>query len=230
MVKPVETRSLVIWGTGGHARVVADIVNLEQRYDIIGFLDDVREPGEETGFCAARILGGRAALPELARRGVDAVLIALGDPHDRLMLAELATSHGLPLAAAVHPRATVAGDVEVSPGSVVVAGAVVNPGVHMGLAVIINTLAGVDHGCVLEAGATICPGARLGGDVRVGRCAWVGIGATVRERIHIGEHAVVGAGAVVVRDVPPRAVVVGVPGRVVRMLDPSRISSAAVPG
>jgi acetyltransferase-like isoleucine patch superfamily enzyme len=41
----------------------------------------------------------------------------------------------------------------------------------------------------------------------------VGIGATIREGIEIGEEAVVAAGAVVVKDVTPRTVVAGVPAR-----------------
>ncbi len=219
MVESIARRSLVIWGTCGHARVVADIVRLEDRYSIIGFLDDYRPAGDALGFHDARVLGGRDALPSLARQGVEAVLIAVGCPHVRLELAELVMSHGLELATAVHPRAVVAGDVDVGPGSVVVAGAVVNPGSRLGLASIVNTLASVDHGCTLGEGATICPGARLGGDVAVERGAWVGIGATVREHIHVGAHSVIGAGAVVVDDVAPCTVVVGVPARVIRTLD-----------
>ena len=50
---------------------------------------------------------------------------------------------------------------------------------------------------------------------RVRRGASVGSGATVMSGITIGEAALVGAGAVVTRDVPPFAVAVGVPARVV---------------
>jgi UDP-perosamine 4-acetyltransferase len=49
--------------------------------------------------------------------------------------------------------------------------------------------------------------------VRVGAGAHIGAGATVRQGIAIGEQAIVGAGAVVVKDVPPNTVVVGVPAR-----------------
>lgn len=219
MIESNARRSLVIWGTSGHARVVADIVRLENRYSIVGFLDDHRPTGDAVAFDDARVLGGRVALPLLAQQGVKAVLIAVGSPHSRLQLAELVLSHGLELATAVHPRAIVAGDVEVGAGSVIVAGAVVNPGSRLGRATIVNTLASVDHGCVLADGATICPCARLGGDVTIDRCAWVGIGATVRERIHIREHAVIGAGAVVLDDVASHTVVAGVPARVLRTLD-----------
>ncbi|HET6880492.1 MAG TPA: acetyltransferase [Pirellulales bacterium] len=219
MVESNARRSLVIWGTSGHARVVADIVRLENRYSIVGFLDDSRRSGDAVEWHDATVLGGRAALPSLADQGIAAVLIAIGSPHVRLQLAELSRSHGLELATAVHPRAVIACDVAVGPGSVVMAGGVVNPGARLGLATIVNTLASVDHGCTLGEGATICPGARLGGNVTVDRGAWVGIGATVRERIHVGANAVIGAGAVVVHDVPPLTVVVGIPARVIRTLD-----------
>lgn len=219
MVEPNARRSLVIWGTSGHARIVADIVRLENQYSIVGFLDDNRSAGEAVGFYDAPVLGGRDVLPSLVQQGVGAVLVAIGSPQARLQLAELAASHGLRLATAIHPRAVIAADADLGPGSVVVAGAVVNPGARLGLATIVNTLASVDHGCTLGDGATVCPGARLGGDVTAERCVWVGIGATVRERIHLGEHSVVGAGAVVVDDVPPYTLVLGVPARVVRRLD-----------
>lgn len=49
--------------------------------------------------------------------------------------------------------------------------------------------------------------------VRAG--ASIGSGAVIRCGVVIGEHAMVGAGAVVTRDVPPYAIVTGVPARVV---------------
>lgn len=55
---------------------------------------------------------------------------------------------------------------------------------------------------------------------RVKRGASIGANATLLPGITVGEQAMVGAGAVVVRDVPARAVVVGNPARVIRMLEP----------
>jgi UDP-2-acetamido-3-amino-2,3-dideoxy-glucuronate N-acetyltransferase len=49
--------------------------------------------------------------------------------------------------------------------------------------------------------------------------ASIGSGATILGNVVIGEAAIVGAGSVVTRDVPPRAVVAGNPARVLRMLD-----------
>ncbi len=49
--------------------------------------------------------------------------------------------------------------------------------------------------------------------------AWIGAGAILLDGVRVGARAVVGAGAVVTRDVPPRTLAVGTPARVVRGLD-----------
>ena len=63
------------------------------------------------------------------------------------------------------------------------------------------------------------PGVVTGGNVTVGERARLHTGAIVKNRLRIGSDAVVGAGAVIIRDVPASTVVVGVPGRVLRHLD-----------
>lgn len=211
--------SLVLWGASGHARVVADIVRLRGEHVIAGFLDDTGASAPGTPFCGATVLGGREQLPALRAQGVTHLLVAIGDGAVRLRLAAVAREHGFALAHAIHPAAVVAADVSVGAGTVIAAGAVVNPASRLGEHVIVNTLAGVDHDCVLGDGAHVAPGARLGGHVDVGALAWIGIGATVRDRVRVGDGTVVGAGAVVVSDLPGRVVAYGVPARIVREAD-----------
>src|SRR5882762_4126489 len=124
--------NLVIWGASGHALVVADIVRLVGQYEIVGFLDDVNVSRRDTGFSGARILGGREQLPGLAGLGVRHLIFGFGDCAARLELSSLVRQHGLLLATAIHPRATVAVDVSVGAGTVIAAGAVVNPGTVIG--------------------------------------------------------------------------------------------------
>jgi acetyltransferase-like isoleucine patch superfamily enzyme len=89
----------------------------------------------------------------------------------------------------------------------------VNAAAEIGRGVIVNTSASVDHDCRVGEFAHLAPGSVLGGEVVVGARAFVGLGARILPCVTIGEEAVVGAGAVVLRDVPPGATVVGVPAR-----------------
>jgi acetyltransferase-like isoleucine patch superfamily enzyme len=59
-------------------------------------------------------------------------------------------------------------------------------------------------------------------DVMIGNNVWIGHGASVLYGVTIGDNAVVGAAAVVTRDVPPDAVVGGVPARLIRMREAPR--------
>ncbi|HQU45459.1 MAG TPA: acetyltransferase [Pirellulales bacterium] len=210
---------LVVWGASGHAAVVADIVRLQGRYEIVEFLDDGAANEKNRALCGAKVVGGRERLPQLRASGASAILIAVGDPRSRLELGEIAVAQGFELTTAIHPSAVLASDCRIGPGTVIVAGAVINPGVTLGALVVVNTSASIDHGCRIADGATICPGVHIAGDVRVGRAAWIGIGASVCQRVEIGDEAVIGAGAVVLRDIPPSSVAYGVPARVVRSID-----------
>ncbi len=214
-------RKLVVWGASGHATVVADVIRLQNRFEIVGFLDDKRPERAGQAFCGSVVLGGREKLAELLAHGIRNIVIAFGDCHARLAASAIAVDAGFSLCRAVHPRAVVAADASIGPGTTVMAGAAINPGAAIGRSVIVNTNAIVEHDCVLEDGVHVCPGAVLGGQVRVGQAAWIGIGATVREKIAIGAEAVIGAGAVVIRNIPDRAVAYGVPAVVHRYLEPN---------
>ena len=214
IAKEVMTDKLVIWGAGGHARVIADIISLTGSYVIVGFLDDVCPEPRPVVFSDAPILGGAEQLDVLKKQGVRHIIFGFGNCQARLDLARTARAARFTLATVIHPSAVVAQGVAVGAGSMIAAGAVVGPGACLGENVIVNTGATVDHDCELGDGVHICPGVNLAGNVTVGTAAWVGIGATVIQKVSIGAGATVGAGAVVLRDVPAGATVYGVPAQV----------------
>ncbi len=212
------SRKLAIWGASGHALVAADIVRLRGEYELVGFIDDGNLGQAERRFCGLPVVGRDDFQKQIQRGEVSHVLIAIGNCQARLRLSDWSRERGLSLASAVHPSATVARDVSLGAGAVVVAGAVINSGAVIGDNVIVNTCASVDHECVLDSGIHVCPGAHLAASVTVGRAAWIGIGASVIGGVRIGAGSVVGAGAVVVRDLPDGVLAYGVPARVIKRL------------
>ena len=97
--------------------------------------------------------------------------------------------------------------------------AIINPSVSIGKHCIINSGTIIEHDCKIEDFVHICPGASLAGGVEVGEGSMVGIGSTVIQGIKIGKWATIGAGTVIVEDVPDFAVVVGVPGKIIKYLE-----------
>jgi acetyltransferase EpsM len=211
-----KATTVAIWGASGHALVVADIIRQTPGLTLVGFLDEVHPERRGSAFAGLTVLGGAASLPRLRDQGVTHIALGFGHNLGRLRVGDLVRAEGFALLTAVHPRAILAPDVVVGEGTVVAAGAVINPAARVGRCAIINTLAGVDHECVIGDGAHVCPGVRLAGAVQVGRAAWVGIGSTVKEKVSIGAGALIGAGSVVLSDIADGATAYGVPARVIQ--------------
>lgn len=204
--------TLIIFGAGGHGRVVADAASVSGRFSAIAFLDD--------GFPALRQAGpwpvvGRFTDAASLRDQFSCAAIGVGDNRARLTLMDEIGRIGFGLPAIVHPSAVVSQHASLGKATVVLAQAVVNFGAVVGEAVIINTAAVVEHDCRVGDGAHLSPGAMLGGGVTIGNCSWIGIGASVRHATAIGEQVRIGAGAAVVSAIPAGATAVGVPARVV---------------
>jgi sugar O-acyltransferase (sialic acid O-acetyltransferase NeuD family) len=205
---------IVIFGSGGHGRVVADTLKVA-RAPLAGFLDD-RPPASLVG--EIPLLGGRGRLEEPEFLKNYEILVAIGEARLRRQLALLVLGRGGRLARAIHPNAVIAADVFIGEGTVVMAGVVVNTGSRIGRFVIVNTGATVDHDNLIEDGVHISPGCHLAGNVICRADAFIGTGASIIPRIEIGARAVIGAGAAVISDVPSDVLAVGCPAVVKRHL------------
>lgn len=209
---------IVIFGASGHARVVLDIINRMDQYEVIGIIDG-SDCGSTKSIFNHRILGSDEDLPRIIDDfGVDCGIIAVGDNYRRCLIHRKITDMcpRLKLGTAVHPGASVAEDVTVGEGSVVMAGAVINSGCRIGRSCILNTNCSLDHDSAMEDFSSFAPGVTAGGNVTVATCGAISIGAIIKHGVRVGEHAVVGAGAIVMRDVPSFTVSYGQPCRVIR--------------
>jgi acetyltransferase EpsM len=190
-------------GAGGHARVVIDLLTQAGRPPA-GILD--RSP-TASSLAGVPVLDDGAPVPPDAE-----FVIAVGDNALRERLAGARARFHIGL----HPAASVAGDVIIGPGTVVMAAAVVNAGARIGSHCIVNSGAIIEHDCVLEDYVSVAPGAVIGGAAHIGRGSAVSIGATILHGIRIGRHVVLGAGAVATESLPDNVVAFGCPARIAR--------------
>jgi len=204
---------LLIYGSGGFAREVAWLAE-EAGYEVVGFIDDQQE---KVGLF---VNGIRVHSFEEAKAfaGEVPLAIAVGSPQTREKLFLKAREVGFSFATLVHPRVERSRFVEIGEGTVITAGNILTVNIRLGLQVQINLDCTIGHDVVMEDFATLAPGVHVSGWVRIEKRAYVGTGAVIingkeDEPIVIGEDAVVGAGAVVTKSVPPRTTVVGVPAK-----------------
>jgi sugar O-acyltransferase (sialic acid O-acetyltransferase NeuD family) len=205
---------VLIIGAGGHGQVVADIFlnrlkNGNIKTQPVGFLDDNLALQQQI-LLGLPVLGTVTQLSAITH---DAVIVALGDNRTRQKISRTLHHQNEHFATAIHPTAIIGVEVKIAVGTMICAGVVINPGAYLGQGVILNTGCTIDHHNHIGDYAHIGPGVHLGGDVEIDEGALIGIGATVMPQRRVGAWSVVGAGAVVTKDIPAYATVIGIPAR-----------------
>jgi len=219
---------VVIIGAGGQGRVVLDILRAEARHNVVGFLDaDPTLAGTTVG--GLPVIGRVNQFPRLKEQRVKGAIVAIGESKARRRYAQLILDNGLELISTVHPSAVVSPSATIGRNVVVAPHAVIGPESRIGDSVLINTASIIEHECHIGAGAHVCPGAAMAGRVHIGQGAFIGLGSRIIQCLSIGDDAIVGAGAVVIADVPASATVVGVPARVIKIVQPAEYQEFASP-
>jgi len=200
-------RSLVVFGAGGHAKTLIDLVRSSTDYEPLCVADDDRD-------AAADVLGvpvvPGSALATLHAQGVPFAVNAvgaIGRIQTRIDVGRRLEALGFELPALVDGTAFVAASASLAAGAQVFAGAAVCAAAEVGRQAIVNTGAIVSHDCRIGNHAHIAPGAILAGAVEIDEGTLVGMGTTVNIGVRIGARSIVGNGAVVNEDVPASTIV-----------------------
>jgi sugar O-acyltransferase (sialic acid O-acetyltransferase NeuD family) len=207
--------NFVIWGSSGHAKVLADLVEAAGGKVIALFDNDERACSVVAG---AELYLGMDGFHNWLQNSphkevFGAVAIGGSRGGDRRRIAQAMREAGISMPALVHPSAVISASVKLGPGSQVLAGSVVAADAVILDDCIVNHLVNVDHECVLGPGVHIAPGATLCGCIHVGEDSMVGAGAVILPKLKVGKNCIIGAGAIVTKSVPDNTVVRGNPAR-----------------
>jgi sugar O-acyltransferase (sialic acid O-acetyltransferase NeuD family) len=206
----------VIWGSSGHARVLADVI-FARAGQIVALFDNNTEAGSSLD--GVPLYVGRDRFVEWCVESrpsgplYGAIAIGGHRGEDRCLINALMESFGIILPTLIHQSAVISPSAILGEATQVLAGAIVAAGTKVDSNCIINNRANIDHECTLAQGVHVAPGAILCGCVTVGQFSMIGAGAVILPRLKIGDNAIVGAGAVVTKNVPSGSVVFGNPAK-----------------
>lgn len=203
----MPNKEIVIFGAGGHARSVADVLLSNDPETNLVFIDPNAQAGERIlGF---DVLKDSDFAPDPAR--LPEVFVAVGNnaerKHRRESLGQLATVE------VVAKDAYIGAGAQIGPGVFIGHEAHIGPLVRIGEGSIINTRALIEHEVQIGSNTQIAPGAIISGRVVIGNNVFIGIGSKIIDGISICDDAIVGASATVVENITLPGTYVGTPAR-----------------
>jgi len=214
-------KNIVVLGASGHAKVVIDIIEKDNRFRIAGIVDPLLP--KKSMFMGYPVIGHDDDLPKIVENfQIYGAIVAIGDNSLRQRIVRK-VSHSVPhlsFVTAIHPRATIGTQVTIGPGTVVMAGAVINSDAKVGSFCILNSMSLLEHDSCLGNFASLAPRASTGGNCDIGEMVTVGMGAVVLQGLSIGTNTIVGASAMVNKDLPANVTAYGLPARIIRHQQP----------
>lgn len=147
------------------------------------------------------------------------ISLAIANSAVREKLAARCTADGVAYFDVKAANVVVMDDVQIGPGAVLCPFVTLTSNIRIGQHFHANLYSYVEHDCVIGDFVTFAPGVQCNGNVVVEDHAYIGTGAILRQGkpddpLVIGRGAVVGMGAVVIRNVAPGTTVVGNPARI----------------
>jgi len=210
----VKKKDVIVLGSGGHAKVVIDILHQMTDYEIIGVTSTNLKHGDL--FQGHEVLGDDNVLPLYKKNGINYVVMGIGGYRDnnlRKTLFQQIRNLGFDFVNVIHPLAILSETSKLGKGVTIFPGAIINTEVKIGDNVIIATGASVDHETIIENHVLVSAGVTIGANSIIKEGALLALGSKVISGITIGSNSLIAAGAVVVNDIRDNQKVFGLPAK-----------------
>ncbi|MBD7909415.1 acetyltransferase [Sporosarcina gallistercoris] len=208
-------KDIVIIGAGGFGREVAwlieDINKVTEEWNIIGFVDD-DENIQDTEVNEYKVVGNIEWLKDQKLNVVNAI----GDPIIKKKIINRLTDSENTYPVLIHPSVIFSDQVIFGEGSIICAANIITTNIEIGKHVIINLDCTIGHDAILGNYTTVLPSVNVSGFVKTEECVSIGTGTAVIQGVKIGENTVIGAGSIVVKDLPPNCTAVGAPAKPIK--------------
>lgn len=210
-------QKIVIAGAGGFGREVQWLIDRinhgEKKWELIGFIDDAIPSG--TMINNLPVLGNLDYLVTYPDRLAVACAIGASEVR-RSVIKRLLNNHNLEYPNLIDPSVLMSESVRLGIGAVICAGSIITVNIEVYDFVTINLDCTIGHDVRLNKYVTLYPGVHVSGSVEIGEASEIGTGAQIIQGVKILNDSVIGAGAVVVNDIPAKCTAVGCPAKPIK--------------
>ncbi|WP_394172402.1 acetyltransferase [Guptibacillus hwajinpoensis] len=212
-------KDIIIYGSGGFAREVAFLIeqinSVEQKWNIIGFIDDnIQNQGViHNGY---PVLGDTAWLEENCAE--INIALGIGSPKVKKLIVEKLSKVDIEInfPNLIHPAVKFSNTNEIGQGNIICEGNVLTCNISIGDFVILNINSTVGHDTKIKNYCTVLPNVSISGNVTLSEGVDFGTNGTIIQGITVGKYTIIGAGAVVVKDLPEYCTAVGMPAKPIK--------------
>lgn len=208
-------KDIIIIGSGGFGREVAwlieDINKVNKTWNIIGFVDD-NEKVQGTKINGYEVIGNIEWLKDQEFNVVNAI----GDPIVKKKVMKKLEESKNTYPVLIHPSVIYSDKINFGEGTIICAGNIITVNIEIGKHVIVNLDCTIGHDCILGDYTTILPSVNISGCSNLEECVSVGTGSAIIQGITIGKNTVIGAGSVVIKDLPENCTAVGSPAKPIK--------------
>ena len=206
-------KDIVIVGAGGFGREVEWLIerinNTNLEWNILGFVDDNIEKGKIVGH--SKVIYNINDLTNIDKKLN--VAIAVGNAKTRkLLFDKLKNNLNISFPNLVDPS-VISGDIDIGKGNIICAGTIITVNVKIKDFTIINLDCTIGHDDIINDFVTIYPSVNVSGNVEIGECTEIGTGTQIIQGKNICNNCIIGAGAVVVKNIIKAGTYIGVPAK-----------------
>tara|TARA_B100000886_G_C20410050_1_gene486597 strand:+ start:224 stop:820 length:597 start_codon:yes stop_codon:yes gene_type:complete len=197
--------NLVIFGSSGHAKVIAESIVLCNEFNLLGFIDC--KGGKKKIYNNYCVIGKDKDIIKIAEKYSSLqAAIGIGDINKREELSHKFKFIKFP--SIVHPKTFLSKNIKMDDGCFIASSVTISNNVHIGRFVTINTAAIVDHDSKISDFTFISPGVKIAGNVTIGKRVFIGLGSNIGPNIKIGNDSIIGSGKTVLKDLAVKSRVV----------------------
>jgi sugar O-acyltransferase (sialic acid O-acetyltransferase NeuD family) len=215
-------KDLLIIGAGNFGREVAQLIrDINQdklQWNLLGYIDETPEK-HDVVFNNTPVLGGVEWLEKNIGNKICAIC-AIGNPKDKFNLLKKISNCNMEFPNLIHPNVATNDYIQIGYGNIICWGSFLSVNIKIGNHVSINPGCGIGHDTVIKDYTTLYWDVTLSGNVTIHEGCEIGSKSAVIQQRSVGGWSIIGAGAVVVKDIPENCTAVGVPAKPIKFSNP----------